>query len=969
MLKQNEFEIAIAHYLKAGMPEKHGLSENEYISRCKRAWDECQTDDRCPFKLLVDELWSETMLPNYSGQDYIDPRSKVAKDVVERPIDSIYCKAVGDIPLLDLLHGRDSAVEAQSCTENVGTSVNEIGDLDFHIIALFDVLGFEAMYRKVGPHQMKAKYDRLVEVARSKTDVRALGMAASVFSDGMNPVLFHLDIGFQYFSDTLLFWVPLEKQYFSPFLMCCIEIFLEAMKIGTPLRGAIAAGEAIMDKKEGVFLGTPIIDASRLEKAQDWLGVTLAESLGDDSVLKEIDSGLVLPYTPPCKADRPMLHAGFALDWPRRAREQGIEIMTLLQQLNHSEPHSKYYDNSIDFVNASAVNRRWNRDTRVPVILGALKGAINRSRSCGSPLEVQANAILETIESIGTKEAYAVAYLRALGEGVIPEIDPSKLPEGSRRFIANMEELLHQGVVDVEDLVLGALEASAGVKEFESYRQAALARLEAGGPTSLECVRLVRAILNGSDLPRMSENLPDEIRKLWQEAEKALSGNTPPVDMETLMADIFFAHARSMPLSPEGVRRLDIIENMAGDWPAIGSYLRRFASGEEIVAMPDIHSASAFSTVRVVQQVEAWQSANRFSLLDACRKALRSGPTPSDLAGLIHAISEESTENVPRFDNESLSRIERAGSPHDAVSRFFRTMLERKCIPDVPGGVPEDVKQFLNMARTLRVHQPYSIPEQYLVTTSLQARSNGSGLGPYDVALFRIISEDESYKAYIDFMNQIAEGHPFPRVPRSLPKSLREHLSTIKVAILQAKKNKSLEDAGERAIRIRQGGKQSPDIINELVQFGQSSGEPYKSIGQFIFKLAYEPDIPEVPENVPETIRFYLFKLKLAGFTIGNSTNLNELISSALAFRWHGIVIGGKTQEYFDSLFKAGGPYPAVHDFVLELMTKGSFPRLPEGVPLQTLMILASARREAIKLENTRIAVSRSLSNPNAPDD
>lgn len=76
-----------------------------------------------------------------------------------------------------------------------------------------------------------------------------------------------------------------------------------------------------------------------------------------------------------------------------------------------------------------------------------------------------------------------------------------------------------------------------------------------------------------------------------------------------------------------------------------------------------------------------------------------------------------------------------------------------------------------------------------------------------------------------------------------------------------------------------------------------------------------------------------------------------------------------KAQQYFDSLLKAGGPYTAIHDFVGELMTKGSFPELPEGIPFRTLMILAQARREAIKLENTRIAVSKGSSNQSVSED
>ena len=55
---------------------------------------------------------------------------------------------------------------------------------------------------------------------------------------------------------------------------------------------------------------------------------------------------------------------------------------------------------------------------------------------------------------------------------------------------------------------------------------------------------------------------------------------------------------------------------------------------------------------------------------------------------MLEAIEEDLKTSVHSISDESFSRIERAGSPHDAVGRFCRTVLESETIPDVPGGVP-----------------------------------------------------------------------------------------------------------------------------------------------------------------------------------------------------------------------------------------------------------------------------------------
>ena len=56
-----EFERAIAGYLAKGMPQLHGLSDDAYVRKCRRAWDRCKTDEQFKFKVLVDTLYPTTL--------------------------------------------------------------------------------------------------------------------------------------------------------------------------------------------------------------------------------------------------------------------------------------------------------------------------------------------------------------------------------------------------------------------------------------------------------------------------------------------------------------------------------------------------------------------------------------------------------------------------------------------------------------------------------------------------------------------------------------------------------------------------------------------------------------------------------------------------------------------------------------------------------------------------------------------
>src|SRR5206468_748723 len=121
----------------------------------------------------------------------------------------------------------------------------------------------------------------------------------------------------------------------------CADLISEALKIGLPLRGAISAGEAILHQKSSTYLGEPIIEAARLEHAQNWIGATLGLSMLAGDIAREFDPNLVISYNAPKKAQTSDQFSGLVLDWPRRfGQQEGDDAAAkVLLSLNTSKRH------------------------------------------------------------------------------------------------------------------------------------------------------------------------------------------------------------------------------------------------------------------------------------------------------------------------------------------------------------------------------------------------------------------------------------------------------------------------------------------------------------------------------------------------------------------------------------------------------------------------------------------------------
>jgi hypothetical protein len=247
-----------------------------------------------------------------------------------------------------------------------------------YLVALFDALGFEHKLRAAGLEQMLTTYRALVDdvVQRNLHMARLFG--AMEFSEAPywtseGDVFIFNKIQGAFASDSILLWAnrtwpelhgksPQElaqlaqtpgegwKAHPVPcdnFLDACNELICHSLEIGLPLRGAVAAGLAVIDEPNRLFLGVPIVDAARMERAQRLIGASLTDSF----VKQHVPKRYALPFTEHLKQDHFAPWGGLVLDWPRHWRNtRRSNPAEQVRALNLDSRHSAYYDKTLDVI-------------------------------------------------------------------------------------------------------------------------------------------------------------------------------------------------------------------------------------------------------------------------------------------------------------------------------------------------------------------------------------------------------------------------------------------------------------------------------------------------------------------------------------------------------------------------------------------------------------------------------------------
>jgi len=155
------------------------------------------------------------------------------------------------------------------------------------------------------------------------------------------------DIGIAWYSDTILLYAKKDTDDdVRNFLVTMSWFMFETMLTpNSRFRGGIAYGKMLIDEKNSIFIGHPLISAHEMEKQQAWAGAALTKSAVD-----RIPEGIrsndghcfswgIVHYDVPIKGGPPI--NTLAIDWTRGAHAPG--------QLDFRWSESKEYPTAEDY--------------------------------------------------------------------------------------------------------------------------------------------------------------------------------------------------------------------------------------------------------------------------------------------------------------------------------------------------------------------------------------------------------------------------------------------------------------------------------------------------------------------------------------------------------------------------------------------------------------------------------------------
>lgn len=142
-------------------------------------------------------------------------------------------------------------------------------------VAFFDLLGFSSWLATDGSAEVFRYVRGFLNLM-----IRA-SLPGSIVHPDMSVTLAESDIGFINFSDSIVFYSRDDSDVcFETMLRVCGE-FMNGVICGPSrmLRGAISHGEFYADPTANAYVGQALIDAYRLESAQDWLSCSFHPSV------------------------------------------------------------------------------------------------------------------------------------------------------------------------------------------------------------------------------------------------------------------------------------------------------------------------------------------------------------------------------------------------------------------------------------------------------------------------------------------------------------------------------------------------------------------------------------------------------------------------------------------------------------------------------------------------------------------
>lgn len=759
------FERTFGRLLSENLHIRRGLSAVEYRTLCRKAWKECKTSPGFELKVLIDPLSSVARMLDGLPEEYVHWRMEDYLELSRTDSRAISCIAVGAV-----------RPDFEPATDDIDPPVDvEPDEVEMrpYLLAVFDVLGFSGWLERAGLESVTAVYKRLVSETVTKDSIRSY----SVVRDDSTRVeagVGKVSIGHGHFSDSILLWVPLVQHFIAPFIARCADLVCEALQIGVPLRGALAVGRAALHTRSSTFVGSPIVEAAKLEQAQDWMGVCLAPSMLAPDVTCEFDPTLILPYPVPFKKGWDRVASGFALDWPRRFKSRfGKAPTEALRALDSSPAHHKYYDNAIKFAEFSskALVRTESFDG---VNLDALIGAIVHSRKSGEQLSGQDALILRDLARAGSDNAWAAQFLRAVVDGKdLPPI-PSKLPGGLKRQLRLVRDAVSAGAEAFQPTpaLVDIAHARITRENIKPSTVALLDQLTAFKGDGPLASKFLRDLADGNE-PRITRRIRPGLRamlsdiKRWIEKREVPSGILNWVANDCTRA----ASEHDYVLSEATLQALATIRQTGGVWMDVATFLVRLAERND-PAVPEIAQKSLrkyLERIRIASKPAGVQRPRTAAIF-----AVGFGDPPTDLnllalTEMLVALRERGL-GLPCQIAEAIDDFEAAAPKRRAVAESLRAIGIGAAMPPTPhpGGLPQAIYVALLQVQALASRKPVPLSPELLGLAAIHARFSSRKLGDCSLLSLMLLHKGGGEGQIVaEYLWSVARGEaagPAPKV-------------------------------------------------------------------------------------------------------------------------------------------------------------------------------------------------------------
>jgi hypothetical protein len=352
------FVKLVTEQLAKGASKRRAISDSRYVQVVRERWITCPPDEVYQVKFFVDPLTQPDLVSGFPEPfgSSVDPFCVL---VARIGADGELVDAPPEYKRPGYSGVAFSEIVVGSVT---GGEVPDPSAPAEYIVAFLDVLGFESLLVDIGLDEMLERYQELLTCAlRPSSEKQPWSMATTTVRGELTPGLMWLPIETTYFSDSLLLWVPYHPMHVFEFMERCAAVFCRALGLGIPLRGAISVGRAVLDKSRGIFLGTPLVEAVRLESKAEWAGISLGLSWRSKRIM---GTDKLMVYEPPLKDGGSKLSSGLVLDWPRAWRESRDDSAELclraLCPSTAAESVQKKYAATLAFCQYSADNKDWD---------------------------------------------------------------------------------------------------------------------------------------------------------------------------------------------------------------------------------------------------------------------------------------------------------------------------------------------------------------------------------------------------------------------------------------------------------------------------------------------------------------------------------------------------------------------------------------------------------------------------------